>query len=88
VYCRQSCRQRDYEARLRSAEVGLGEDELIITRTELELIKDRLYMLACTVEDAERDLNTPEATKARELRRVLNYVMAAANECVRSDAVA
>src|SRR4029078_10634368 len=39
-YCRQSCRQRDYEARRRSAELGLSEGELVITRAELESVRD------------------------------------------------
>ena len=56
LYCRQSCRQRDYEARRRSLELGLGEHELVITRTELESIRDRLFVLERTVEDAEVDL--------------------------------
>ena len=52
-YCRQSCRQRDYEARRRSAELGLSEGELVVTRAELESVRDRLYVLLCAVEDVE-----------------------------------
>jgi hypothetical protein len=82
LYCRQSCRQRDYEARRRGLELGLGEDELVITRAELESIRDRLFVLERTVEDAEVDLEQPEARKAKELRRVLDYVLETARECV------
>jgi hypothetical protein len=84
LYCRQSCRQRDYESRQRASELGLGEDELIITRTELDLIKDRLYVLSCTVEDAEKDLTEPHAEQAEELHRILDYVLKAARETAQS----
>jgi hypothetical protein len=82
VYCRQSCRQRDYEARRRGLELGLGEHELVITRVELESIRDRLFVLERTVEDAEVDLDQPEARRAKELRRILDYVLETARECV------
>ncbi len=54
-FCRQSCRQRDYESRSRAAELGLNEGELVVTREQLHGLKDRLYVLACAVEDAERE---------------------------------
>ena len=82
LYCKRACRQRDYEARRRALEVGLGEHELVITREELEQIRDRMYVLACTVEDAERDLRQPEARRAKELQRVLEFVLDAARECI------
>ena len=81
-YCRQSCRQRDYESRQRSADLGLSEDELIITREELEVLRDRLYVLSCTLEDAERDLQAPEADEIEEIRRILAYTLASARQCV------
>jgi hypothetical protein len=84
-YCKQACRQRDYEARRRAAELGLGEHELVVTRAELESIRDRLFVLERTVEDAEVDLRQPEARRARELRRIMEYVLDSARECVRSD---
>ena len=34
-YCKTSCRQRDYEARRRAAELGLSEGELVVTREVL-----------------------------------------------------
>lgn len=83
LYCKRPCRQRDYEARRRALEVGLGEHELVITREELEQIRDRLYVLACTVEDAEHDLRQPEARRAKELQRVLEFVLDTARECIR-----
>ena len=82
LYCKRACRQRDYEARRRALDLGLGEHELVVTREELESIRDRIYMLECTINDAEVDLAQPEARKAKELRRVLEYVIDTARECV------
>jgi chromosome segregation ATPase len=82
LYCKRACRQRDYEARRRALELGLGEHELVVTRGELESIRDRLYMLEHTLKDAEKDLTQPEARRAKELRRVLEYVLDTARECV------
>ena len=72
-YCRRSCRQRDYEARRRAAELGLGEDELIMTRQELHELRDRLYLLAQAVEDVERDLTDDDDNDERRLLNILLY---------------
>ena len=85
LYCKQACRQRDYEARRRAAELGLGEHELVITRAELEAVRDRLFVLERTVEDAELDLRQPEARRATELRRIMQYVLDSARDCLRVD---
>lgn len=55
-YCRAVCRQRDFEARQRAAEIGLTETELVMTRQELDELHDQLYVLEAAVEDVERDL--------------------------------
>jgi 5-bromo-4-chloroindolyl phosphate hydrolysis protein len=55
-FCKRSCRQRDFEARQRAKAHGLDEAELIITRTELEELRDKLFVLRCAVQDVERDL--------------------------------
>ena len=73
LYCRRSCRQRDYEARQRTAELGLGENELIVTRQELDGLRDRLYELAETVKDVEQDLTDDDADDERRLLNVLLY---------------
>ena len=86
-YCKQACRQRDYEARRRAAELGLGEHELVVTRAELEALRDRMFVLERTVEDAEIDLRQPEARRATELRRIMEYVLESARDCVRNDSV-
>jgi hypothetical protein len=67
AYCRRSCRQRDYEARSRAAEAGLGEAEVIISRAELDELHDKLYELQAAIEDVERDLaGHPPARAYRE----------------------
>jgi hypothetical protein len=72
-FCRRSCRQRDYEARRRAAERGLDEDELILSRSELNELRDRLYVLAETVKDVEADLTDDPADDERRLLNVLLY---------------
>ena len=81
VYCRQSCRQRDYEARRRTAELGLGEHELVVTREELEVARDRLYVLTCVVDDVERDIAAGDVDASGALKLVLD----AARECVTTE---
>ena len=80
VYCKPSCKQRDYEARRRTEELGLGEHELVVTREELESTRDRLFVLACVVEDVERDLENGDTNSADAVASLLN----AARECVAS----
>lgn len=68
-YCRRSCRQRAYEARRRSDELGLGDDELVITRNELDDANDRLFEIRQLIAEATRDLDdgVRPATVARRL---------------------
>lgn len=75
-FCKAGCRQADYIARQRSAEVGVSESELIITRDALDELRDRLYVLETAVEDVERDL--PDATGEQDLRDALAWLLAAA----------
>ena len=55
-YCRAVCRQRDFEARQRTADVGLTETELVVARQALEELHDQLYVLEAAIEDVDRDL--------------------------------
>jgi hypothetical protein len=81
LYCKRSCKQRDYEARRRSAELGLGEHELVVTRSELEAVHDRLFVLGCVVADVERDL----ATEDFDEQEALDVLLDAAHECIGTD---
>ena len=76
-FCRQSCRQREYEARLRSAEVGLSDSELVIARVELEQLRDALYVVEAAVEDVERDLAAEGGDDPAEVRRALDWLLEA-----------
>ena len=80
LYCKPSCKQRDYEARRRSEELGLGEHELVVTREELESIRDRQFLLACTVEDVQRDLANGDVDE----RDAFGVLLEAAREFVAS----
>ena len=80
-YCRRSCRQRDYEARQRARELGLSEDELVMTRGELDVLRDQLYMLEAAVEDVERDL-AGSPTK-QDLRDAVGWIIDAARPLFR-----
>ncbi len=79
-FCRRSCRQRDYEARQRASEVGLSENELVLTRQAMDELRDRLYVLECAVEDVERDLSG-SPTRA-EYQDAVDWLLAAARPVV------
>lgn len=77
-YCRRSCRQRDYEARRRSVEAGLGDGQLVVARHALDALHDRLYELEAAIEDVDRDLAASARPTAAEYREALSWVLAAA----------
>ena len=78
-FCSQRCRQWDWVARQRAAELALDEGELVIARATLDELHDELYVLACAVDDTERDLAAagPKPT-ARELRDIVDWLLEAA----------
>ena len=84
-FCKRSCRQRDYEARRRAAELGLSDGELVVTREQLESVRDRLYVLECAVEDVERDL-TERGDDPDDRERAFAWLLDAARQAVRSPA--
>jgi len=88
-FCKHSCRQRDFEARRRLAELGIGEHELIVTRAALDGLRDELYALACAVEDVERDLaDAGPSPSLNVLDDALRWLLEAAQPlCQRPDAV-
>jgi hypothetical protein len=75
-FCRQGCRQADYIARQRNAELGISEAELVVTRAALDDLRDRLYVLEAAVEDVDRDL-AASSTK-QDLRDAVDWLLAAA----------
>jgi hypothetical protein len=49
-----------------------------VAREELDALHDELYVLACAVEDVERDLDAAGQPTASELRDALEWLLAAA----------
>lgn len=76
-FCSQRCRQWDWVARQRAADLQLSENELIMTRDELDTLKDQMYVLHCAVLDARQDLSHGKHTKD-SLLELLNWVLEAA----------
>jgi len=78
-FCSQRCRQWDWVRRQRARELELSEGELVIARDELDRLHDDLYVLACAVEDTERDVEAWGAKpSSTELRRTLDWLLSAA----------
>ncbi len=78
MFCSQRCRQWDWVARHRARELQLNENELVVAREELDALHDELYVLACAVEDVERDLDAGRRPTASELRDAVEWLMTAA----------
>jgi len=77
-FCSQRCRQWDWVSRQRAAELELSENELIIARDELDRLHDELYVLACAVEDTERDLAAGGRPTVQQLTDALEWLLDAA----------
>jgi hypothetical protein len=79
-YCRQGCRQRDYEARRRAVERGLDEGEIIVTRARLDDLNDRLWVLSCAIQDVDGDLE--RAADVSDYRAAIQWLLEAARPLV------
>ncbi len=80
-FCRRSCRQRDYEARARAKELGLSERELVVARSELEQLRDAVYVVEAAVHDVEHDL-VEGGDDPVDLRRTLEWLLQAVRPLV------
>lgn len=76
-FCSQACRQWDWVGRQRARELKISEDELVVARGELDSLYDDLYVLACAVDDTEREMASSRST-ATSLREALEWLMEAA----------
>ncbi len=66
-------------SRQRAAELEISEGELVVARSELDSLHDDLYVLACAVDDTERDLDDAGVdASAKELREMLAWLLDAA----------
>lgn len=62
---------------------GLDESALIVARSELDSLRDELYVLACAVQDVDRDLAT--ATTVGDYREAVRWLLDAARPLVDDD---
>jgi len=62
-------------ARQRSRDLALSEDELVVTRAELDALRDDLFVLARAVDDVRRDLAAPGIRTSRELSDSLTWLL-------------
>lgn len=77
-FCSQACRQWHWVGQQRARELQLNEDELVIAKATLDELHDDLYVLACAVNDAERDLAAAGArATAAELREIVDWLLEA-----------
>jgi len=76
-FCSQRCRQWDWVSRQRASELALSENELVMTRDELDALKDQIYVLHCALRDVQTDLASPRHTK-ESLLEMLGWLMQAA----------
>jgi len=53
----------------------LSEDQLVLTRSELNDLHDALYVLACAVHDVRRDLEAAKKPTATELADMLRWIL-------------
>lgn len=77
-FCSQKCRQWDWVQRQRAAELELSENELVVTRDELDSLKDLVFVLECAVKDVRQDLQAGRHTK-ETLRDLLDWLLEAAD---------
>lgn len=81
-FCCQSCRQWDWVARQRAGELNLSENELVITRTELDALRDQIFVLKCAIADVEGDLDPKIDPTTRDYKAALKWLLEAARPLV------
>ena len=81
-FCSQSCRQWDWVSRQRASELALSEDELVITRTERDKLRDQIFVLRCAVQDVEQDLDPSIDPTTRDYKAALSWLLDAARPLV------
>lgn len=77
-FCSQRCRQWDWVARQRARELELSDNELVVAREELDGLHDDLYVLACAVDDVDRDLEAMRRPTVAELTALVQWLLEAA----------
>lgn len=69
-------------ARQRASELQLSENELVMTRSELNTLRDQLFVLKCAIDDVERDLDPVIDPTTRDYRAALRWLLEAAKPVV------
>ena len=77
-YDRQSCRQRDYEARLVAGRHGLSDDDVVVSRQQLQVLHDRIFTVEAALDDIEGDLARSRSASA--YRVALDHLVLACAE--------
>ena len=77
-FCSPRCRQWDWVGRQRARELELSEGELVVARAELDALHDDLFVLACAVDDVERDLGASRRPSNAEIREAIDWLLDAA----------
>jgi len=80
-FCSQRCRQWDWVARQRAADLQLSEGELVVTRDQLDALKDAVFVLECAVNDVRQDLTSGRHTKD-SLTELLNWLLESADPVI------
>lgn len=65
-------------ARKLAAAHGLGDDDLIVSRTQVEELQSRVYCLRAAIEDVDRDLRSgggKAAARRADLREALDWLL-------------
>ena len=65
-------------SRQRARELELSDNELVIVREELDQLHDDLYVLACAVDDADRDLSAGGKRTVKDLTDIVDWLLDAA----------
>ena len=60
----------------------MSERELVVTREALDDLRDRIYVLACAIEDVETDLQPDGDPTTRDYRSALKWVLEAARPVI------
>ena len=71
-FCRDGCRQQAYLARRLAEAHGLTDDELVVSRADLEELQSGLYCLQAALEDIERDL--ARSSEPGDILEALNWL--------------
>jgi len=69
-------------ARQRASELALSEDELVVTRSELDALRDQIFILKCAIDDVELDLDPSIDPTTRDFKAALTWLLDAAKPLI------